>query len=1636
MSPVMNPSVLFASDILADVSGWTSGILDSNDTTVQKALDTLAPLPSQLLGLDDAEIQQVQNIDSVTISNSQWGYLGAMSGQPVETETDPIFTAHPAFGIAAGDISNWNTAYSWGDWSTQDFAVITSTDISNWNTAYGWGDWSVEDFASITSTDISNWNTAYGWGDWSVEDFAVITSTDISNWNTAYGWGDHALAGYLVASNNLSDLADVDTALGNLSLSTELKSLTDAEIQQLQNIDSVTISNAQWGYLGSMTGQPVEGDFDSLLADNDILQWDSGANAWVNRAYMILVDGAYIGESDSGDRIVFDYTTGEIVFTDTNISARPTGTGTNSEAFGSGASATAEDGVAVGNGARVTGNDGIAIGYNATANAGIAIGDGISVSNPTNISIGAGTVTGGGTVLVGQGSIGTISVLNSVAMGTGITVTGSYSVTLGWQAQCTANYTVALGFSADANATNTTVIGAGAISNYDSSIALGRHADTTQANEMVIGATSYEIDYLSIINSGTETIVQTLFSFQPSGSGAGSEVIGAGSSSTGTNTVVLGSSITGTANSSVLIGTGASISFNNSVAIGYGASVNQTGVAIGHSAVVGTAGTSIGTSANSSSGIAIGSNAIGSGTIAIGNTAVGTNSGLVIGNSSTNLGEIDTYIIGHNITALGSYGIIFGEDATLQGDNSIGIGFEVEVGNSLGADNCVAIGYQASVYGDEAIVIGSGSEGSGNTSIVIGLGSTSNSGATSGIAIGDGITLNEPGSVVIGSGASYTRRYGVIIGYNASGTGNRSMAIGANASAGNDYGMAVGYNSSASSTSGMAIGVEADATVGGTAIALGRGATVTQVNEMMVGGTSYEIDYLNFTISGTELTVQTLFSFQPTGSGSNSEVIGAGASSAQSNSVVIGNGASAPQATGQSESVVIGYNATALSFYNVVVGAGAQVSGTGASNSIAIGRNCDVQSSSSIAIGGGAIVTNSGGIAIGDSASASISCVVIGQDASSTNGDAVIVGRSAIASYRAVAIGRDADANVNYGVAIGYSAIVEFTGSIAIGHGAIVDDDRGIVIGYNAFIGNSAGGEDSVVIGYEAYAVGADHQTVIGASAYSEYRNAVVIGESSYTTGSDATIIGRNSFGSGIIVGEGTDAGNAIAIGNSITTTSGNTIIIGNNAQAVGGDVVVIGNSAVSDNDSVVIGAGADGNTNASCVIIGRSAEGTGGRAITFGRNSEATANSVNVGGYNTMTGIDAVGIGDGTVIAHNSSIAIGRSATTTQANEMMIGSSGYEIDHLQFVVSGDYLTIDTPAYFDTVALYVGNNPTAWRDFPDQIFKTYFSGSWSDTGGAIYPHDYEFIVTGGTHTSGSYLTGVRIQTKLTDSGAVGANAFASCTGLYNTTLIENGELRAGNDLIGFRNYTVSQNMDVGGDILGLWNYAYAFSGTLDGDLIVSKITGQMGTGLTRASTSLAYLLYIEKLGTPDFDYAIYQKDDIPNFFGGDVEHQGDVTFTDDGKIEWTKIQADSVTLNDGTSSDAVADLRTANDGNTYQVNEAAGTPGIQLIVDFINVDNFNFVRVLGTYDGSATHNVDIEIYNWTTDAWDKIDCMQSGESNSGASFGNHDCFASADTSDYIGVDSSEEGDVRIRFNHPIAGNAAHDLYLNEVSLYQ
>lgn len=149
------------------------------------------------------------------------------------------------------------------------------------------------------------------------------------------------------------------------------------------------------------------------------------------------------------------------------------------------------------------------------------------------------------------------------------------------------------------------------------------------------------------------------------------------------------------------------------------------------------------------------------------------------------------------------------------------------------------------------------------------------------------------------------------------------------------------------------------------------------------------------------------------------------------------------------------------------------------------------------------------------------------------------------------------------------------------------------------------------------------------------------------------------------------------------------------------------------------------------------------------------------------------------------------------------------------------------------------------------------------------------------------------------------------------------------------------------------------------------------------------------------------------------------------------IPAASVTLTAGTSSNTVADLRHAHDGLFYTLTESNGTPGQNIIIDFINVLVFDWVRVIGTYNGSASHAVAIQLYKWSTSTWDTFDAMQSGIQNivtpSGYVLEDHSVRVFIPT-DYVGT-GANAGRVRVRLYHPMNGNPSHRLYLDSVALF-
>jgi len=136
--------------------------------------------------------------------------------------------------------------------------------------------------------------------------------------------------------------------------------------------------------------------------------------------------------------------------------------------------------------------------------------------------------------------------------------------------------------------------------------------------------------------------------------------------------------------------------------------------------------------------------------------------------------------------------------------------------------------------------------------------------------------------------------------------------------------------------------------------------------------------------------------------------------------------------------------------------------------------------------------------------------------------------------------------------------------------------------------------------------------------------------------------------------------------------------------------------------------------------------------------------------------------------------------------------------------------------------------------------------------------------------------------------------------------------------------------------------------------------------------------------------------------------------------------ASSITMSVGTVTTAfsVGDVNVFADGLVAEVVEAAGVPGFNIIVDFTNVYHFNEVLLRGRYDGTASHIVTMQIYNYNTTNWDSLSLVP------------HTSDAYVESIAYIPDETNyiSSNNARVRIYHNTTGNASHEYYLDYIAL--
>jgi len=178
--------------------------------------------------------------------------------------------------------------------------------------------------------------------------------------------------------------------------------------------------------------------------------------------------------------------------------------------------------------------------------------------------------------------------------------------------------------------------------------------------------------------------------------------------------------------------------------------------------------------------------------------------------------------------------------------------------------------------------------------------------------------------------------------------------------------------------------------------------------------------------------------------------------------------------------------------------------------------------------------------------------------------------------------------------------------------------------------------------------------------------------------------------------------------------------------------------------------------------------------------------------------------------------------------------------------------------------------------------------------------------------------------------------------------------------------------------------------------------------------------------------------DTTKFLRGDAsyavpDHGSLGGLTDDDHTIYAKAAAtrynyspSSVTVNTGTGSGVVANVSDMFEGDTYDVAEAASTPGFDVEFAFSSITVLPRKLVIRAwYNGTSTHGVGIDIYNYDTTAWDRFHSFL-GDHLDYVQF----CIDIPSATNY--VDGS--GNAKIRFYHFSAGNASHDIYIDYIQL--
>lgn len=537
-------------------------------------------------------------------------------------ETDPVFTASPASGIAASDVLNWNNAFGWGDHATAGYLTsYTETDPL----------WALSPSFGITNTIISNWNTAYGWGDhatagylsdfteadplWSASPSFGITNTTISNWNSAYSWGNHAAAGYLTSevdgsiSNEIQSLSLVSNTLslsnggGSVSLS--------AYVDDIWVYNGSNVYNTNAGYIGIGKTMPsVKLDVVGAGAFTGVV---SGANAvseynFITKGQLDAHTHTQLHNCLHSMTSTSDHTAGiwKLFYSNGSGQVTELSLGSSGQVLKSnGMSAAPTWQTDLNNGGTLTGSglatriafwDGsTSLSSNSSLfwdNTNIRLG--IGTATPSALLHVYGTGTGGGNVLF-AGSYKGASAGSAATSGAGTRMMwypdkaafrvgyvnlnqwdkdsiGDYSVAMGMNTKALSILSTAMGNGTTASGSSSTAIGGHTIASGNFSTAMGFYSTASGESSTAMGSNTVASASYSTalgLNTNATGYSSTASGYYTTASGDYSTASGYSSSALGNYSTAMGIGATASGNYSIAIGNSISAKSAYETVIGY-----------------------------------------------------------------------------------------------------------------------------------------------------------------------------------------------------------------------------------------------------------------------------------------------------------------------------------------------------------------------------------------------------------------------------------------------------------------------------------------------------------------------------------------------------------------------------------------------------------------------------------------------------------------------------------------------------------------------------------------------------------------------------------------------------------------------------------------------------------------------------------------------------------------------------------------------------------------------------------------------------------------------------------------------------------------------------------------------------------